>query len=358
MRLRHLIPCCIGLLALASCSEAPVEEAPTVRPVKMMTIGGAQSGGELEYPGMVGAAKEAEVAFEVEGRITSLPIEEGDKVKKGAVLARLDARDYQSALDASNADLNASRAEHERVKALFARSAVSRQELDAARRNKEVDDTSVQRARKALEEARLIAPFAGTVARKLVEEFQNVRAKEPVVLLQDDSSLEIRIAIPEGDLSRVKPGLDPKDAAGEANPMVEVSSFPGRKFPATMKSFSTTADPATRTFAATFGFERPDDIIIRPGMTARLTATLPDAGGDSAPATVLIPSNAVRNDGAGSFVWLVADDSSVSRPVQVEIGELIGTQVKVLSGLSAGEVIATSGVQQLRTGVTVRRFED
>ena len=243
------------------------------------------------------------------------------------------------------------------MQALFARSAVSRQELDAARRNKEVAEASVSKARKALEEARLIAPFAGTVARKLVEEFQNVQAKQPVVLLQDDSSLEIRIAIPEGDLSRVRPGLDPRDASAHANPMVEVSSFPGRRFPATMKSFSTTADPATRTFSATFGFDRPTDILIRPGMTARLTATLPDRGGDSAPGAVLIPSNAVRNDGAGSFVWAVDDSLRVSRR-PVELGELVGTDVKVVSGLASGDVIATSGVAQLRDGMTVRRFED
>ncbi len=354
---RILIACCAVLLATTACKEAPVEQAPTTRPVKMLTIGGTQSGGELEYPGMVGAAKEAEVAFEVAGRITSLPIEEGQRVKKGAVLARLDARDYQSSVDAANADLNAARAEYDRVRALFARSAVSRQELDAARRNKEVSETSVQRARKALEEARLVAPFAGTIARKLVDEFQNVQAKQPVVLLQDDSSLEIRIAIPEGDLGRVRPGLDPKDASVETNPMVEISSFPGRKFPARMKSFSTAADPATRTFAATFRFERPTDIVIRPGMTARLTATLPDAGGDSAAGAVLIPSNAVRNDGDGSFVWLVDGSMSVS-PRKVEIGELVGSQVKIVSGLSAGDVIATSGVQQLREGVVVRRFED
>jgi RND family efflux transporter MFP subunit len=357
MKARFLLPGLALLLLTTACKEAPAPEAPAARPVKLLTIGGTQSGGELEYPGMVGAAKEAEVAFEVAGRITKLPVEEGDKVKKGAVLARLDARDYQSAVDAANADLNAARAEHERLKALFARSAVSRQELDTARRNKEVAETSVQRARKALEEARLVAPFAGTVAKKFVDEFQNVQAKQPVVLLQDDSGLEIRIAVPEGDLGRVKPGLDPKDASAKAKPMVEVSSFPGRKFPATMKSFSTTADPATRTFSAAFSFEKPDDIVIRPGMTARLTATLPDAGGVEAVGSVLIPSVAIRDDGAGSFVWVV-DDAMAVAPRSVEMGELVGDQVKIVGGLDAGDVIVTSGVQQLREGVTVRRFED
>lgn len=343
---------------MIACGEQQAEEGPIARPVKMITLGSGAGEGVLEYPGSVSPVQNAELAFEVPGQIIEFRFNEGQTVRQGTILARLDPRDYEAARDAEVARLNAAKADYDRYRELYASNAVSRQELEAKRRNSEVTEARVRTAQKALDDTRLRAPFSGVMARKLVQDFQNVQAKEPVLVLQDESGLEVVVNVPENDMTLARPGLSPEERTARTNPVVEISSIPGRRFPARIQEFSTAADPVTRTFKATFAFDTPADVAIRPGMTAKVVLNVP-AEVTGRVSSFSIPASAVASDENGDpFVWKVDESTMTVSRAPVAIGPLSGSEVEVRRGLSGGDIIAITGVHNLRDGMLVSRLPD
>ena len=124
------------------------------------------------------------------------------------------------------------------------------------------------------------------------------------------------------------------------------------------KEIDTTADPVTRTYSVTFSFDKPTDVIVRPGMTASIVLSVPpDVTSDEMSMGTAVPSAAVRSDEAGNaFVWRVGDDMRVSKQL-VELGELSGDSVRIMAGLEAGTRIAASGVHNLREGMLVKEYQ-
>ncbi len=346
------------LTAALACEEAPPPAPEVVQPVKILEISGAGSAGTLEFPGEIRAAQEVELAFENAGKLLELPVLDGQEVELGAVLARLDPRDFENIRDAENAKLLRAEADYSRVKALFKADVASQQELDIGRSQYEVARANADRAIKNLEDDSVItAPFAGTVARVFVQNFQNVRAKQTVVLLQDTSTLEVAVGIPESAIAgnRGQRGRSARD--GRLQPIVSVSSIPGRRFPAKVTEFSPTADPISRTYQAVVAFENPEDVTILPGMTASVQVTLLTGEAGSS-GDIQIPARAALADEEGrAYVWKVDPTSMQVSRSAVELGELSGDSVTVTTGLASGDWIAVSGVHQLREGMRVRRFK-
>jgi RND family efflux transporter MFP subunit len=350
----------VALLAVVSsgagCREKPAEEKPVVQPVKMLTIAPSNARAVREYPGTVSAAQRADMAFEVPGRIVEFPVNEGQKVAEGAVLARLDARDYQARLDSAKAVLDKAKADYERSRNLYREDpgAIALTTLDSDRRGVQVAEAQYREAHKALEDAVLRAPFAGVVGRKLVKDFANVQAKEPVLILQDTSHLEIVVSVPERDFVSGHPSQSLREATRDLQPRVQIPSLPSHTFAARFKEVAATADPTTRTFAATLVFDNPEDLTILPGMTAKVVVRAANGTG----AGISIPVNATRADAQGkAYVWVVAPDSMTVKRRAVELGPITRDAVEVKSGLAAGDTIAVSGIDELREGMTVRRFE-
>ena len=345
----------LGLLTTVACERQVEERAPVVRPVRILTIGDGNVGRNLSYSGQLRAGETAELGFEVPGRIIELPVNEGQQVNQGDMLARLDPADFQAQLDQAEANFRQAETTFERYKEIVERGAVSRQELDVRRRNFEVAQAELASARKALNDTRLIAPFSGIIGRRLVDNFVNVQAKQGVVILQDLTTLEVVIAIPEQDWARADPNLSKEERTQMVRPMVSVSTIPNRAFPARIKEVATLADPVTRTFDVIAEMDNPSDVSLLPGMTANITITVPEGGTSARPAAgYSIPANAVLADEQGvSTVWKVNTDTMTVSRAPVQLGELAGDQVRVLGGLQPGDRIATSGVHNLRDGMQV-----
>lgn len=340
---------------LTACQQQVEEREPVVRPVRILTIGGAGEGTTLSYSGQIRAGETAELGFEVPGRIIELRVVEGQAVAKGDLLARLDPADFQAQLDQAEANYRQAQTTFERYKEIVERGAVSRQELDLRQRNFEVAEADLATARKALSDTRLVAPFAGHVGRRLVDNFVNVQAKEGVLVLQDITTLEVVSAIPEQDWSRADPNMTNEQRTERARPVVSMSTLPGRTFPARVTEIGKVADPVTRTFEVVVAMENPDDVTILPGMTANMTITIPEQDvAEALGRAYSIPSTAVVGDEQGnSTVWRVDPESMTVSRVRVELGELIGSEVRIVSGLQAGDRVATSGVHNLRDGMQV-----
>lgn len=343
---------------LGCSEEAPPPAPDPVQPIKILEISGSGGVGTVDFPGEIRAAQQVELAFEDAGKLIELPVLDGQDVAQGEVLARLDPRDFESIRDAQNAKLASAKADLSRIQALYDADVTSRQELDTALSRYDIARADASRALKALESNAVIsAPFAGTVAKVFVKNFQNVQAKEAIVLLQDTSSLEVAFAIPETALAGRRSGRSSVERDAQLQPRVTVSSIPDRSFPASVKEFSPTADPTSRTFQAVVSFERPAEMTILPGMTASVRVNLPNSRSEGA-ASIQIPAMAALADEQGqAYVWKVDPSSMQVGRSQVELGPLSGDGVTVTRGLVSGDWIAISGVHQLREGMSVSRHQ-
>jgi RND family efflux transporter MFP subunit len=347
---------CVPCLLLAACGqkeEAGHEEV--ARPVKIFEIGAGGAGGTKEYPGKLRAWKHVDMAFEVPGRIVEFPYVEGTEVEKGAVLARLDARDYEAELEKARALFTKAEADQKRYQILFDEGVSPKVELERAQRAYDVSRASLRQAEKQVEDSVLVAPFDGVLARKLVQDLENVQAKQPVLVFQDASRFKITVAVPEADLGGRRAERPDFEAVNRRiQPRVVVSAAPDESFPAELAELATTADPTTRTFDATFYMDRPANTSILPGMTAKVIVKM----GWSEPGVTWVPVQAVwGGDEGGDFVWKVDPTTLTVQRAAVELGPLSGSDAQIVSGLAPGDWIAVSGIQELRDGMTVRRFE-
>jgi len=339
---------------LAACSgEAPAPAEPAVRPVKMLTIGGAGDAATMEFPGSIEAAKSAEIAFEVSGQITELSVIEGEQVESGALLAKLDPRDYAAARDAALAERDAARTDFERYETALEAGAVTKQEFDRARRNFDVSEADLRKAQKAVDDTVLRAPFAGRIAIVRVEAFEAVQAKQGILLLQDETGLEIEIAVAERDFAQSEAGLTLEQLNERIKPRVEMAALPGEVFPARIVSSTGTADPVTRTYAVTLAFDKPPELNILPGMTGRVVINVRQD--TESGAAFMIPAAAVAADENNQpYVWVIDQGTGAVSARSVTVGQMSGADIVVLDGLADGDRIATSGVYSLVEGMRVR----
>jgi len=349
-----LVLTCTALFS-GGCEQQMAEQPTVVRPVKILTIEASGSAAQHEYPATIRASQQADMGFEVPGRMDEFLVKEGQLVKKGDLLARLDDRDYQSELEKAKANQRKALADLNRSLSIYRqdKGAISKGTIESDRRGKEVADAALQQAEKAVEDTMLRAPFDGYVARKLVEDFANVQAKEAVLVLQDMSQLEVEVSVPERDMVSSSRSNNVDQITARTKPEVSITSIPGRSFPARVKEFATTADPTTRTFQVRLIFERPDDVSILPGMTARVRAQVASDTGIRIPVTAVV-SNAQYQ----SFVWKVDPATMTVSPAPVEMGKLQEDKVEILSGLQDGDMLAISGLRYLQDGMQVSRYGD
>ena len=328
-----------------------VEESPPVRPLKTVVIGlpYTQKGGK--FPGKVRAGRQVDLAFEVAGQLSEKLVKKGDEVEEGQLLARLDPHNYQNDLDAAKAELERAKAQLDRVGEAAAKNAVSKQELSNAEAAFNVAQAQVNKKVKALDDTYLRAKFNGVIADTFVENFQNITAKQSIMSLQDMSSIEIQVSVPEQTVALAK-----KDRA-RGRFVATFDYLPGREFEVEPKEFAMEADPKTQTYAATLSMIAPDDVNILPGMTATVTAyQKAEVAGNGA--GFAAPLDAVPIDETGAYyVWIIdeaRDGTATVHRTEVKVGKVTGDQIIVVENLSEGDRIAAAGVHLLREGQRVR----
>lgn len=338
----------IGLLAvLSGCGEQePLAESKAViRPVPIMAVAASDGISGLRFPGRVRAVQRAELAFNLPGRIIELPVQEGQQIEKGALVARLDAETVELQLASASAQYNKARTDYNRVQQIWQQSkAVAKAEVDQKRTAMEVARAQYLAAKKDVADMRLLAPFSGVVAKRQVENFSNVQAKQPIVSLQDTSDLEIVINVPERIVRS-----EPKSVAGVA----VFADYPDQPLPVRLKSFSTEADSQTQSYEVVLALEPGFTLKVLPGMSVEVQPRQEAA--DTAIQKVMVPLKAILSSAAGETqVWIFDSQTQVVTAKTVTLGQVHDADVEVLTGLQGGERIVTAGVSQLREGTQVR----
>jgi multidrug efflux system membrane fusion protein len=332
----------------------PPAEPPPIRPLKTMVIGSPLASAGRKYPGRVRANEEVNLAFQVAGPLIEFPVKKGQEVQQGELLARIDPRDFQNDLQAKQGVLAKAKADLEKIERLVSQEMAAEQELIDTKAAFEVAKAQTEIAAKALEDTHLRAPFAGVIANTFVKNFENVQAKQPILSLQDVSSVTIEVNVPEETVALSR------NAKDKIKVVATFDYLPGREFDVTLKEFATEADPLTQTFLGTFVMPAPDDVFILPGMTATLETYLKE-GATAEDAGYAVPIDAVPIDGLGQYyVWIVKqhdDGTGTVHRVNVTVGDMMGNDILVLEGIEQGDRIATAGVHVLQEGQRVRLLE-
>jgi RND family efflux transporter MFP subunit len=336
----------MALVVLMACGEEP-PPPEIIRPVIAMQVARSGAFDERWFPGRAKATREANIAFEVSGRLVERPVEIGDQVEQGQLLAKLDPRDYLNSLNQARAGRTRTLAYRDRIVRAGRTGAVSRQEVTDAEAELEAANAEVEIRAKKLQDSELFAPFDGTASAILVENFENVMAKQVIMRILDTSKIEMVIDIPESLIS---------NAPYVKSIRVRFAAFPGKEFSARIVEISNEATEATRTYPVNLLIEQPDDVKILPGMAGEASATveLPDAP-DTEGLEVRLGA-LVTDDSEKSYVWVIDPEAQTVSRRDVELGETTSRGIFVL-GLERGEWVAVAGTKTLREGQKVRLIE-
>ena len=348
----------LATVLLGACGkEETAQQDDYVRSVKVVEIGSSVLERVYEFPGQIQAGQQLDLAFEVPGKLTAIKVKEGDMVKKGDLVATLDTRDYQASLNSAKATLEEAKLERDRNQRLFDQQAGSKESVEKSIRTVQTAQASFDKARKAFEDTSLKAPFSGVVAKVFVDDFQNVSANQDIVVMQDTTTFEAVIDIPETLWVLAKPGLSNEERNKRSRPEIRLTALRGESFPATISETSMLADPKTRTFAVTLAFSPPADLNISPGMTA--AAILHWAREAQGGANIFsVPVGAVGFDDAGkAYVWKIDREKMIASRLVVEAGEVSEGMIGISGEIGEGELIAGSGVAQIREGMALKRWQ-
>ncbi|QFY88339.1 efflux RND transporter periplasmic adaptor subunit [Magnetovirga frankeli] len=333
-------------LALSACQqEAPPEVAAKSRPVAIFQVQAWERPLRLRFPGRVRASQRAELAFNLAGKLVDLPVQEGMQLAAGDLVARLDPAGFETQLAQAEAEFAQAKTSFDRLNSLWQQSqAVAKAELDQQRTQLNLKQVALDAARKELADSQLRAPFAGRVARRWVENHQNVQAKEAIISLQDLSQLEVVIHVPE----RVVQSQKRREFG-----YVRFADLAEPDQPVRLKSFASEADPQTQTYEVVLELIPSQGSRVLPGMAVEVLAEGANAGDE--PKELIIPLKAVLVEADGQpKVWVVDPETDKVSLRAIQVGDVRDSHVVVQQGLKAGERIASAGIHQLREGMQVR----
>jgi RND family efflux transporter MFP subunit len=335
----------------------------------------------LDATGYVTARREATVSAQITGTITAVLIEEGDHVKEGQVIGRLDDTAQRAALAQAQAALHSAQSQLiqdqvqlaqsgrdlKRAEDLVKRNLVSEQAVEQARtqvdaqsaqiegQKRQIDlaTANVRSAQVQLDYCTVRAPFTGVVIAKAAQVGEIVSpfsagggfTRTGIGTIVDMDSLEIEVDVNEAYINRVQPG-QPVESV--------LNAYPDWKIPSHVIAIIPTADRSKATVKVRIGLDLKDNRIV-PDMGVRvsfLEAAAPASEGHAPPPPgVLVPVAAVRTEGTQDVVYVLAERKAQRRIVT--LGGTMGDARQVLSGLAVGETVITDPPPQLKDGAAV-----
>ncbi|GAA0790736.1 efflux RND transporter periplasmic adaptor subunit [Marinobacterium sediminicola] len=351
MRIRKcLFPSAILLvLLLSGCGPAP-ENAPVKeqsRPASLFVVPDIDTGLQRQFPATVEAWRSATLAFRVPGTLELLPAQAGLEVKQGDLLAQLDSTDFRRILTEREARFELAQIRFDQQQSLLSRNYTSEVSLDEARAELKAARAALEIARDNLSYTRLHAPFSGTVSRLQTENFQQVQAQQPVLLLQDERQLDIRFGVPESIISRLRPELQPD---GNICGQVRFTAHPKHEFTACYAEHESVSDVSTRTYEVVFRMPQPEVFPAHSGMSVELTVDLAPLLQPIEIKGVPVPVSAVFMHEQQHWVWRL-DAENRARRLEVTPVQIRGNHILVNGDLQTGDQLVMAGVSQVREGM-------
>ena len=337
-------------LVLAACGQKKAEAPATIRPVKTATV---VSSSEIhkDFSGIVEAVEYVKLAFRVNGQIIDFPVIEGQKVKKGQLIAAIDPRDIALQYAADKSAYETASAQLERNKRLLERQAVSVQDYEISVANYQKAKSAFELSTNNMNDTKLLAPFNGSIEKKIAENYQRVNAGEGIVQLVNTDKLRIKFTIPDAYIYLLS-------AKGQKF-MVDFDTYKGKTFSAVLEEYLDMSAEGTG-IPVTIVVDDPSfDKIkydVKPGFTCSIHFSA-NIGSYLEGSMTEIPLSAVfcENDGNQLYVWVLNGNKVNRRAISV-LSPTGNSSAYVTHGLEPGEKVVVAGVYQIIEGETVKEL--
>lgn len=327
-------------LDVVSCGggRKPAEDLDLAPVVKVMEAGCPGEGvSSRSYVGTVEADNVVTVCTNNPGTLGGFMLREGDLVKKGDAICKVESQSIRSAYQMAQATLSRAEDGYSRVMKVYDSGSVPEVKLVEVRTELENAKASFEAARKALWHTTVTAPVSGTVSKVYAVDGTEVGISAPVVTIVDTRSCQVRIPVPENELPLMSIG----DSA-----QVEVPAL-GLTLRAVLSSKGVVASPLSHSYDCLFSVEGGRQL--QPGMACKLSMR------SLRPEALVIPSSAVMTDGKGRYVWTVDGQNSVCK-TYIRVGGYSGNGIVVEEGLPEGQRVIVEGSRKVSTGMKVRVY--
>jgi membrane fusion protein (multidrug efflux system) len=315
------------------------EQSPAV-PVEAAPVERRAISSYIETNGVLEAENEVDIVARVGAPIVLLRAEEGDTVRRGQLLARIDDKDIRSDVEITRVALEEARLNYERSQKLHESNLISAEEFEQASTRFETAKAQYENNRILLGYTEITAPFAGHIVTRYVDLAEQVNSGTPLFRISDFDPLLCPIQVPERELPRLAIGQDA---------YLTVEAWRGERFPARVLRVSPVVDAATGTVKVTLNVE--SDPRLRPGMFARVF--LETERHENA---LVIPKAALSLESLGDTVYVVGDGVAERRDVILGFRE--ENRVEVVSGLEDGERVVVVGQDGLSQGTPIQVLSD
>lgn len=336
MKKNYLMAVCLFLTVMSGCGnkeQAPQQAEPVK--VKVMTVASSVRNEAVRFSGTVQEENGSSLSFPLMGRVNSVKVDLGSRVRQGQLLATLDEVSMQNTYQAAKAALKQAEDAYQRMKELHEKGSLAEMKWVEVQSKLQQAQSMEAVARKNLTDCQLYAPFSGVIAEKSLEVGQNVVPGVQVLKLVSDDRLKVRISVPETEIARVARGQ---------KAVIEAPVLNGTKAEGVVTEKGVQANPLSRSYEVNVGIQTKNTGLL-PGMVTEVW--LQDA--DKSQACVL-PANVLQLDEHNTyFVWLKGADGKASKRV-VACGKFTATGVTVVNGLNEGDEVIIEGQQKVCEG--------
>ena len=346
----------VTALFLVACDSAPEAEEELLRPVRYLTIADNVSSRNRTFSGTLKSTRESRLSFKVTGTVTNLPVQIGQRLSGGDLIAELDSDSFALQVEQAQASLVEAQAgernaqsTYDRTKGLYANDNASLNELEASRAAAEAAAAQVRAATKALEIARLNLSYTRLTAAEDcsmasvdVEVNENVSAGQQIGVVSCGTAFEVELDVPESLIAFV-------DQTTPAT--VTFGAIEGTRFTGEVTEVSTAGNAAVFPVVVRVNEEHES---LRSGLAADVTFEFSTSALED---TFVLPLAAVINDPDGVYVYIAepgeANGEALVTRRAVELGELTQDGVEVVGGLNPGDDVIVAGVSVIRPGQRV-----
>lgn len=339
----------IAMMMLAGCGDSSdlnaVEEHATV--VQLTQVKSTAGESTFTFPAKVSAKTTINLSFRVGGRLQMLNLPEGQMVKRGQLLAKLDPKPFERAVRMAEVRLKQATLELERNKTIATKGIGSEQSVDNAQVSYDLAEIDLENAKANLSYSTLRAPFNALVSKRLIENKGFIKAGSPIARLQDISRIHFRFDVPERMISNYS-----REQISKATAYIDGAV--DQVFDIEYVEHSTEPNPISQTYEAVYAMDMPKGIEITPGIRATITIS-----GDTSriPQVLGVPLNSIVTGNDNSLhVWVVDETTMRIHKQEITAGPMASGWVAVLSGLEKEQRVVSAGVSQMTEGLLVRPF--
>lgn len=328
----------LSALIWISCSGKKDEnQAIRAVPVKVVKVSESSYMNSRNYVGTVEAVSSSSLSFEVMGNVSKVFVTEGENVQKGKLLAMLDKATLQNSYNASLASLKEAQDAYNRMKSLYDNGSLPEMKWVEVQSKLQQAVSMEQISRKSLKDAGLYAPFSGVISSKSIEPGMNVMPGIEVMQLADISTVNIKIAVPEKEISHVNKGQQAE---------VRVGALGDKLFTGVVSEKGIAANPLAHTYEVKIKLNNTSHELM-PGMVCKVGVHSRETE-----AGIVLPTHTVQLQPDGKkFVWVVKDNAASQRIVNT--GDLTAEGVIITAGLQPGDEVIVAGNQKVSEGTKI-----